>query len=70
MFLLNVLLDVTDELDVFCRSFATQKTSASLYSILMYQVKFPPPNSGYETFNFQRPLPPFILTPLVLSTQK
>ena len=34
MFLLNVLLDFTDELDVFCRSFATQNTSASFYSIL------------------------------------
>ena len=43
MFLLNVLLDLTDELDVLYRSFATQNTSASLYSILIYQIKFPPP---------------------------
>ena len=34
--------DLTDELDVFCRSFATQNTS-----ILMYQIKFPPPHPGY-----------------------
>ena len=47
MFLLNVLLDLTDELDVFCQSFAIQITSASLYSILAYQIKFPPPNPGY-----------------------
>ena len=47
MFLLNVLIDLTAELDVFCRSFATQNTSASFYSILMYQIKFPPPHRGY-----------------------
>ena len=29
-----------DKLDVFCRSFATQDTSASFYSILTYQMKF------------------------------
>ena len=43
MYLLNVLRDVTDKLDVICRSFAIQITSASLYSILTYQIKFPPP---------------------------
>ena len=43
MFLLNVLLDLTDELDVFCWSFAIQNTSVSLYSILTY----PTPNPGY-----------------------
>ena len=47
MFLLNVLVDFTDELDVFCQSFATQNTSASLYSILTYQIKFPLPQPGY-----------------------
>ena len=47
MFLLNVLLDLTDELDVFCRSFAIQNTSASLYSIWTYQIKLSPPHCGY-----------------------
>ena len=47
MFLLNVLVDFTDELDVFCQSFATPNTSASLYSILTYQIKFPLPQPGY-----------------------
>ena len=37
MFLLNVLLGLTDEFDEFCRSFVTQNTSASLYYILRYQ---------------------------------
>ena len=36
-----------DKLDVFCRSFATQDTSASFYSILTYQMKFPLPHPGY-----------------------
>ena len=36
MFLLNVLLDLTDALDVLCRSFATQNSSASLNSTLTY----------------------------------
>ena len=40
MFLLNVLLDLTDELNEFCRSFAIQNTLASLYSILAYQINF------------------------------
>ena len=44
MFLLNVLLDLADELDVLCRSFGTQNTSASLYSILTYQIKFHSPH--------------------------
>ena len=47
MFLLNVLLEITDELDVFCQSFATQNTSTSLYFVLTYQLKFSPPHSGY-----------------------
>ena len=47
MLLLNVLLDLTDELDEFCQSFATQNTLASLYSILMYQIKSPPLPRGY-----------------------
>ena len=47
MFLLNVLLDLTDELDLFCRLFAMPNTSASLYSLITYQIKFPPPNPGY-----------------------
>ena len=38
--LLNVLLERTDELDVFYRLFATQNTSASLYFILKYQKHF------------------------------
>ena len=70
MFLLNVLLDLTDELDVFCRSFATQNTSASLYSILTYQIKFPPPHLGYLTFNFPTPPPPPPLASLLLGTQE
>ena len=44
MFSLNVLLYLTD---VSCRSFAIQNISASLYSILTYQIKFPPPNPDY-----------------------
>ena len=44
MFLLNVLLDLNDELDLFCRSFAIQNIPASLHSILTYQIKFPPPH--------------------------
>ena len=47
MFLLNVLLDLTDELDVLCQSFAAQNTSASLCSILTNQIKFPPAHLGY-----------------------
>ena len=47
MFLLNALLDLTDEVDVFCQSFVTQNTSATLYSILTCQIKFPPPQLGY-----------------------
>ena len=47
-----VLLDLTDELDVFCPSFVTQNSSASLYSILTYQIIFPPPHPGYSIFNF------------------
>ena len=40
---IEVLLDLTDELDVFCRSFAIQNASASLYFILTY----PTTNPGY-----------------------
>ena len=55
LFLLNMLIDLTDELDVLCRSLAT---SASLYSILTNQIKFPPPQPGYQIFNFPTtPLP-------------
>ena len=50
MFLLNVLLDLTDEIDVFWQSFATQNTSASLCSILMYQIKYSPHHPGYFQF--------------------
>ena len=57
MFLLSVLLDLTDELDVFCRSFPTQITSASLYSILTYQIRYPPAYRGYSIFNFPLFLP-------------
>ena len=46
MFLLNALLDLTAEPDVFCRSFATQNTSVSLHSILTYQINFPSPYPG------------------------
>ena len=64
LLLLNMLIDLTDELDVLCRSLATLSTSASLYSILTNQIKFPPPQPGYQVFNFpttpspQPPLPP------------
>ena len=51
MFLLNALLDLTPELDVFCRSFATQNTSVSLHSYLTYQINFPPPYPGNYIFN-------------------
>ena len=44
---IEVLRDITDERHAFCRSLATQNTSASWYSILMYQIKFPTPNTGY-----------------------
>ena len=71
MFLWNVLLDLTEELDVFCRSVATQNSSGSLYSILTYQIKFPPPRPGYNIFNFSTPLPPlFFPIPLLLGTQE
>ena len=70
MFLLNVLLDPNDELDVVCRSFATQNTSASFYSISTYQIKFPPPHPGYSVFNFPSPPSSFILTTLFLVTQE
>ena len=52
LLLLNMLIDLTDELDVLCRSLATLSTSASLYSILTNQIKFPPPQPGYQVFNF------------------
>ena len=69
MFLLNVLLDLNDELDVVCRSFATQNTSASFYSISTYQIKFYLPHPGYPIFNFPSPPSSFILTTLLLVTQ-
>ena len=61
MFLLNVLLDLTDELDVFCQSFAIQITSASLYSILAYQIKYllhPTPDIKFSIFQPPPPLLP------------
>ena len=66
MFLLNVWLDITDELNVFYRSFATLNTSASLDSILTYQIKFLPPHPQLLNFQFSNPSPlppPFISTP-------
>ena len=55
LFLLNMLIDLTDELNVLCRSLAT---SASLYSILTNQIKFPPPQLGYQIFSFPTTHPP------------
>ena len=69
MFLLNVLFDLNDELDVVCQSFATQNTSASFYSISTYQIKFYLPHPGYPIFNFPSPPSSFILTTLLLVTQ-
>ena len=66
MFLLNLLLDLTDELDMFCRSFAAQNTTAFLYSTLTYQKKFPPPHPGYEI----SPLPLLFQPSLLLGTQE
>ena len=62
--LLNVLLDLTEKLDVLCRSFATQNISASLYSILTYQINFlqPTPTIKFSIFQRQPPVyfnPPF-----------
>ena len=43
---------------------ATQSTSASLYSILTYQIKFPLPHPGYYIFkNLPTPLPPVYSNP-------
>ena len=61
MFLLNVLLDLIDELNEFCRSFAIQNTLASLYSILAYQINF-----LHLNFQFPHRLSP----PPLLGTQK
>ena len=61
MFLLNMLLDLTDGLHVFSQSFATESTSASLHFILIYQIKFPPPHPGYQIYSFCLPL--FIALP-------
>ena len=36
---------------MFCRTFAAQNSSASLYSIFTYQIKLPPPQPGYQIFN-------------------
>ena len=69
MFLRNVLLDLTDQLDVFCQSFATQNTSTSLYSILTYQIKFPPPPPRLITFQFST-YPHLFQPPLLLGTQE
>ena len=63
--LLNVLLDLTEKLDVLCRSFATQNISASLYSILTYQINFlhPTPTINFQFSNASHPfisIPPSI----------
>ena len=63
IFLLNVLLDFTGELDVFCWLFAIQSTSASLYSILKYQIKFLLPHPYYQISIFPTPHPLFIQHP-------
>ena len=47
MFLLNMLLDVTDEFDVFRRSFVTQNTSTFLYTVLTYETRFRPHHLRY-----------------------
>ena len=70
MFLLNALLDLTPEPDVFCRSFATQNASVSLHSILTYQINFLHP-TPVITFS----IPPathrlFRLPPLLLGSQQ
>ena len=58
MFLLNVCLILLMNLMcfAFCPSFATHNTPASLSSILMYQIRFPPPHPDYSIFNFPTPL--------------
>ena len=58
MFLLNVLFDLTYELDVFCLAFAIQNTPDSLYSNLTYQIKFPPPHPSNQSFSSPHPPPP------------
>ena len=57
IFLLNVLRDLNDELYELCRSIVTHNTWASLYFILTYQIKFPPPHfPGYQIWkNFPFP---------------
>ena len=72
MFLLNVLLGLTDEFDEFCRSFATQNTSASIYYILRYLIKFLLPT---RAINFSFFIPPPTSPPpssfmLLLSSQE
>ena len=48
LFLLNVLLDLTDELDVFWRSFAASSKHFSFFVFyLAYQINFPLPHPGY-----------------------
>ena len=58
---------------------ATQNPSASLHSILTYQIKLPPSHPGCKIFNkcptprllsFEYPPPPFFPTPLLLGTQE
>ena len=67
MFLFNFLLDLTDELDMFCRTFAAQNTSAFLYSTRTYQTEFPPPHPGYE---IPPPFPHLFQPSFLLGTQE
>ena len=66
MFLLNVLFDLTYELDVFCLAFAIQNTPDSLYSNLTYQIKFPPPHPSNQSFSSPHLPPPCLFQPLLL----
>ena len=71
MFLLNVLFDLTYELDVFCLAFAIQNTPDSLYSNLTYQIKFPPPHPSNQSFSSPHlPPPPVYSNPSFYSVLK
>ena len=60
MFLLNVLHDLTDELDVFADylQLKTLQLLCILYSILMYQIKFPPLYPAIKFSIIFQPSPP------------